>query len=58
MDKYQQAAYLVNLHTLLEAQEATAINKSSVLLQEYNEAWAEFKADIQEAQEAKKTKPT
>lgn len=34
--KYELAEYLVNLHTLLEAQERTGVQKSKVIVDEYN----------------------
>lgn len=48
MTKQELADYLANLHTLMEAQEATGINKSPWLIDEYNSAWAQFKETIKD----------
>ena len=49
MNRYEMAAYLVNLHTLLEAQEkAGGIKKSQALLNEYNSVWDSFKAELED----------
>lgn len=45
--KYDLAQYLVNLHTLLSAQEAGGgLIKSQVLLDEYNRNWTLLKDTI------------
>lgn len=42
--KFELASYLVSIHNLLEAQEATGVTrKSPWLVDEYNRAWAEYK---------------
>lgn len=42
MNKAELAAYLVSLHSLMEAQEATARVKSHWLVNEYMKTWQEF----------------
>lgn len=45
--KYDLAQYLVNLHTLLMAQEAAGgLIKNQMLLDEYNRNWVLLKATI------------
>lgn len=43
MNKIELTDHLTNLHFLLDAQEKTGIEKSRVLLREYNACWAELK---------------
>lgn len=46
-NKYELAQYLVNLHTLLEAQAATGgLNKSTTIVDEYNKNWDMLKDTI------------
>ncbi len=53
MDKATLAQYLVNLHTLLSAQDAVgSIQKSEVLLKEYEEQWGLLKEAITNQKEA------
>lgn len=48
-DKHALASYLVNLHTIMEAQEAMGtIQKSRVLADEYNRGYAELKKLIED----------
>lgn len=52
MNKAETAEYLVNLHTLMDAQEATGGgSKSKVLLQEYHREWESLKNLINEEQD-------
>lgn len=51
--KEDLASYLVNLHTLMEAQEATAVAKSQLLVDEYNRTWGELKTAITEENKPK-----
>ena len=47
MTRAEMAEYLVNLHTLLQAQEsAGGIKKSQALLDEYNTVWDAFKTEL------------
>lgn len=47
-DKYEIAEYLVNLHTLLTAQDETGgLLKSQVLTEEYNRNWDLLKKEIE-----------
>lgn len=46
MSKTEIAEYLVNLHTLLTAQEQTGSKKSDVILDEYNKNWKLLKDEI------------
>ena len=48
MDKYTIAQYLVNLHTLLSAQEATGLIKSVAIVEEYERQWGLLKQTIEE----------
>lgn len=50
MDKADLAQYLVNLQTLMEAQEANGQLKSAELGAEYNRMWAELKQAIEKDQ--------
>lgn len=51
--KQELASYLTNLHHLMEAQEATAVAKSQVLVDEYNKIWGELKTAITEENKPK-----
>lgn len=51
VDKYQLAMYLVNLHTLLEAQSKGASLPSTTLSNEYNENWQLLKTTINKENE-------
>lgn len=52
MNKAETAEYLVNLHSLLQAQEATGVTqKSRVLIDEYNKHWTKLKEFIQKDNE-------
>lgn len=44
--KYELAMYLVNLHTLMEAQAITGGLKSSTIAEEYDRSWALLKDTI------------
>lgn len=45
--KFELASYLVNLHNLLEAQEAAgSVQKSSTLAEEYEKNWSLLKSTI------------
>lgn len=46
MDKQDLAMYLVNLHTLLQAQTASVHNPSNTLANEYNLHWEILKETI------------
>lgn len=46
MNKIELADYLVNLHTLLEGQERTGLQKSNVLGKEYQKHWDLLKQEI------------
>lgn len=46
MSKYDLAQYLVNLHTLLQAQTASVHNASAVLSAEYDRVWAQLKETV------------
>lgn len=48
MRKYELASYLVSLHSLLEAQEATGLEKSKTIADEYNATWNEFKQELED----------
>lgn len=47
MLKYDLAQYLVNLHTLMDAQGAIGVSKSTVLADEYNRVWSQLKEEIE-----------
>lgn len=52
MNKFELAHYLVNLHTLLVAQETTGgLNKSATLASEYNRNWDLLKTEINKENE-------
>ncbi len=47
MNKYELAQYLVNLHTLMQAQ-SNAVNVSTTLAAEYTRCWDQLKEAIQD----------
>lgn len=52
MTKQEQASYLVNLNTLLEAQSKGQHSMASqTLAAEYEKAWGEFKETLRKEQE-------
>lgn len=46
MTKCEMAEYLVNLHTLMDAQQATGANPSTLLADEYRKHWDLLKSTI------------
>lgn len=46
MNKYELAQYLVNLHTLLQAQTSSVHNASATLVAEYERCWDQLKENI------------
>lgn len=46
MTKYELAGYLVNLHTLMDAQQATGANPSTLLADDYRKHWDLLKSTI------------
>lgn len=48
--KYEIAEYLVNLHTLLDAQQRTVTLPSTTIAEEYNRQWAVLKDLINQEQ--------
>lgn len=46
MTKCELAAYLVNLHTLMDAQRATGANPSTLLADDYRKHWDLLKTTI------------
>lgn len=47
MTKNEIAEYLVNLHTLMEAQDDVGLNKSTLLADEYNKHWGLLRTEIE-----------
>lgn len=47
MNKAEIAFYLVNLHTLMEAQDDVGLNKSALLADEYNKHWGLLRTAIE-----------
>lgn len=45
--RYELAQYLVDLHTLMEAQESTGLIKSSFLADEYIKHWGLLRTEIE-----------
>lgn len=48
MTKQELAEYLVNLNSLMEAQEKATRPKSRWLIEEYNKRWQEFQEAVME----------
>lgn len=46
-DRFEIAQYLVNLHTLMEAQDDVGLNKSTLLADEYNKHWGLLRTAIE-----------
>lgn len=53
MNKVELADYLVNLHTLMQAQTSNVSNASATLAEEYERCWGQLKETIQD--EARKS---
>lgn len=51
MDKAQLASYLCSLQSIVEGQEDAALQRSTVLTDEYNRTFAKLKETIQKEQE-------
>jgi hypothetical protein len=47
VNRFDIAQYLVNLHTLMEAQDATGVTKSTLLVNEYNKHWGLLRTAIE-----------
>lgn len=47
MNKAETAFYLVNLHTLMGAQDDVGLNKSALLADEYNKHWGLLRTAIE-----------
>lgn len=52
MNKYELAQYLVNLHTLMEAQDAAGLQKSKAVAEEYTRTWGQLKQEIENGRQA------
>lgn len=46
MNKSELAGYLINLHNLMDAQQATGLNPSTLLADEYRKHWDILKSTI------------
>lgn len=55
MIKHDLAQYLVNMHILMEAQRQVRLDSSEWLRTEYNLAWDEFKGELKENPDARKS---
>lgn len=56
-EKYDLAMYLVNLHTLMDAQRANGQTPSATLGAEYNRGWAQLKEMIRETRRSEQERP-
>lgn len=54
VDKYELAAYLVNLHTLMDAQSKVVDTASNTLAEEYALVWEELKQEIIDSRKDKR----
>lgn len=54
VDKYELAAYLVNLHTLIDAQSKVVDTASNTLAEEYALVWEELKQEIIDSRKDKR----
>lgn len=45
--RFEIAQYLVNLHTLMEAQDDVGLTKSTLLADEYNKHWGLLRTEIE-----------
>lgn len=54
VDKYELAAYLVNLHTLMDAQSKVVDTTSNTLAEEYALVWEELKQEIIDSRKDKR----
>ena len=54
MDKYELAAYLVNLHMLMDAQPKVVDTTSNTLAEEYARVWEELKQEIIDSRKDKR----